>query len=132
MLIERWEQLRGYDRWTPAMATVRTVTLSHVGGMGSENSNASVALGWESECKITWKDQNQIDHSATFKAFEESQLYQQIEGDTVEIRFNPANPSEYYLRGLVQSDLARKWKLTVYLAMIALLCIAMLIFLLAH
>jgi hypothetical protein len=61
------------------------------------------ARGWDSICQIRWRDQNQIEHTAVFQAFEESPLYQISEGDTLDIRFNPASPSEYYLPGLIQS-----------------------------
>jgi hypothetical protein len=90
MLIELWERLHGYDRWTPAVATVQSTKLSPVGELGSDKSNRPPGLGLKSVCKIRWKDQNQNEHTAAFQAFEESPLYQLPEGDTVNIRFNPA------------------------------------------
>src|SRR5580692_5856542 len=121
MLIELFARLRGYDKWTPAVATVQSTTLSRVGDVGNDKSKPALALGWESACKIKWQDRNQIEHTAVFQAFEESPLYQLCEGDTVNIRFNPAKPSEYYLPGLIQSGLTRTWKLTVYALMLIIL-----------
>ena len=72
MLSEWFAHLRGYDKWTSAVATVQSATLSRVGEVGSGKSNPPVALGWESSCEIRWEDQNQIEHTAVFQAFEES------------------------------------------------------------
>lgn len=93
---------------------------------------SALPLAWESVCTIKWQDQNQIDRTAVFQAFEESLLYQLIEGDTVNIRFNPTKPSEYYLPGLLRSGLTRTWKLTVYALLFLVLGIGFLVFLFAH
>lgn len=132
MLIEIWEHLRGYDRWMPTVATVQSTELSRVGEIGNDKSKPPIALGWESVCKITWLDQNQVERTAIFQAYEESPLYQLVEGNTVEIRFNPTNPSEYYLRGLIESGVIRTWRLTVYAVLLTVLGIVLILFLLAH
>jgi len=132
MLVELWERLHGYDKWTPAVATVQSTELSRVGEIGDDKSKPPVALGWESVCKIRWKDQNQIERTAVFQTYEESPLYQLVEGNSVHIRFNPANPSEYYLPGLTQSGLIRTWKLTIYAVMLIVVGIGFIVFLLAH
>ena len=80
MLIELWERLRGYGKWTPAVATVQSTTSSPVGEIGSDKSQRPVALGSDSICKIRWLDLNQKEHTAEFQAFEESPLYQLFEG----------------------------------------------------
>jgi hypothetical protein len=131
MLIEVWERLRGYDKWMAAVATVQSTTLSrlHIGG---KQSKSPVTVGWESINKIVWQDTNQIERTAEFRAYEESPLYQLCEGDRIKIRYNPANPSEYYLPGLIQSRLTRAWKITLYALMLIVLGIAFLIFLLVH
>jgi len=132
MLIEWWERLRGYDKWTPAVATVQSTELSRVGEIGHDNSKSALALGWESVCTIRWQDQNQNEQTAVFRAYEESPLYQLCEGDKVNIRFNPAMPSEYFLPGLVQSGLTRNWRLTVYTLMLIVLGVFFIVYLLAH
>lgn len=132
MLIEIWEHLRGYDKWTPAIATVQSTELSRVGEIGNDKSKPPVALGWESVCEIKWKDQDQAERAAVFRVYEESPLYQLVEGNTVDIRFNPANPSEYYLRGLIESGVVRAWRFTAYALMLMVLGIAFILFLVAH
>jgi hypothetical protein len=132
MLIEIWEHLRAYDKWTPAVAIVQSTELSRVGEIGNDKSKPPVALGWESVCTIKWEDHDRAEHAAVFKAYEESPLYQVVEGNTVDIRFNPSNPSEYYLRGLIESGVTRTWRLMIYAVMITVLGIALIVFLLAH
>jgi hypothetical protein len=132
MLIELWERVRGYDKWTPAVATVQSADLSRIGEIGNDKSKKPVALGWESVCKIVWRDLNQVEHTAVFQAFEESPLYQLVVGDTVDIRVNPANQSQYYLPGLMESRVLRTWKMIIYAVMLIVLGIAFLIFLFAH
>ena len=132
MLIELWERLRGYEKWTPAVATVQSTTPSPVGELGSDKSQRPVALGSDSICKIKWQDLNQKEHTAEFQAFEESPLYQLFEGDSVNIRFNPAKPSEYYLQDFIQSSLTRTWKLAVYALMLIVLAIGFIVLLFAH
>lgn len=122
MLIEIWERLRGYHNWTPAKATVQSAALSRVGG----------AFAWQSICTISWRDQQHSEHTAAFKAFEESPLYQLCEGDTVGIRFNPANPSEFYLPGLMESQLTRTGRVALYGFMLVVLAIGAIVVVFAH
>jgi Protein of unknown function (DUF3592) len=131
MLIEAWERLRGYDKWTSTVATVLSTTLSRI-DIGNDKSKSPLTVGWESVCRISWRDKSEIEHTSIFKAYEESPLYQLCEGDAVNIRYNPAKPSDYYLPELIQSRLTRTWKLTLYVLVIALLGIGFLVFLFAH
>jgi len=108
MMIEFWEHISGYDKWTPIVATVQSSVL------------ASAGFGDVSKCKIVWEDQHCMHYTAEFKAFEESPLYQLCDGDTVEMRFNPKSPTEFYIRGLLESDLVYAWKSGVYGVMIIL------------
>jgi hypothetical protein len=132
MLVELWERLRGCDKWTPAVATVQSTELTRLGPVGNDKSNPPVALAWESICKIKWTDQNQVDRTGMFHAYEESPLYQLVEGNTICIRFDPANPSEFYLPGMIESGLVRTWKLTIYAVMMIALAIGFIVFLLWH
>ena len=131
MLVEAWERLRGYDKWTMTVATVLSTELSRV-DVGTGNSNSRVNVGWESVCKIRWQDNSQTEHTAVFEAYEESPLYQLCEGDVVNIRYNPAKPSEYYLPQLTRSRLMRTWKLTLTIVVLVLFGIVFLVFFLAH
>ena len=74
-------------------------------------------------CKIVWQDQHGTSHAATFDVFEESRLYQLCDGDTVDIRFKPKRPDAFYLPGLIQSRLARTWKLTLWGVLLLLVLI---------
>jgi hypothetical protein len=130
MLSEWFERLHGYDKWNPAIATVQSIKLSPVGKLGSDKSKPP--FGWEAFCEIRWEDQNHAEHHAIFKAFEESPLYQLCEGDPVKIRINPAEPSEYYLPGLMASEFTRNWKLAVWMLLLVLLGVGYTLFLLAH
>ena len=118
--IEGWERFRGYDRWLPAMGTVRSTAMSRVGG----------GFAWQAVCEVVWQDQRGSEYAGTFKAFEESPLYQLSEGETLNIRIKPANPSDYYLPELIQSHLTRAWRFTLFTLMILLLLILALAYLL--
>lgn len=115
-----WIRVRGYERWLPATATVRSTALSRVGGK----------FAWQAVCEITWQDSRGAGYSGRFKAFEESPLYQLSEGDAVGIRFNPENPTEFYVPGLIQSNLTRAWRLGLYGLMVTLLVVLALVVLL--
>jgi hypothetical protein len=126
MLIEFWERLRGYDKWTETAATVQSSTLDNFrfGSESEKQAGRGQPLVWQSVCKIEWKDHHDNQFTATFEAFEESPLYQLRAGDTVTIRFNPQRPAEFYLRGLLKSDLAYSWKIGVYTIMLVLVFVA--------
>ena len=70
-----------------------------------------------------WEDRHCVQHTAEFEVFEESPLYQLSDGDRVTIRFNPNNPAEFYLPGLLQSKLSRTWKLGVWAVLTILVLI---------
>jgi hypothetical protein len=72
-------------------------------------------------CKIVWEDQHRVQHTAGFEAYEESPLYQLTERDSISIRFNPDKPAEFYLPGLLQSRLARTWKMAIWAVLAILL-----------
>src|SRR6202035_1860266 len=103
MLIKAWERLRGYETWTPTAATIQ--------GSRLENAGFGDLL---SVCTIVWHDQDRGLHTGEFEVVEGSQLYQLCEGDTVDIRFNPAKPDEFYLPNLLHSKLTRLSRLTFF------------------
>ena len=120
VLIHFWEQLRGYHNWTPTKATVQSSTLS---GIDFGENGAKHPVAWQSVCKIVWQDQNRVPHEAEFEVFEESPLYQLCDGDTVDIRFNPTKPDQFYVPGLLQSRLGKAWKLTIFAVLFILVLI---------
>jgi Protein of unknown function (DUF3592) len=98
MLIEIWERLRGYDKWMRTNAVVSrsgTEQIEHSGRYGPYYTT-------EAGDVIEWTDPTGEKQYADFNAPEGSKLFQLVSGDTVEIRFNPAKPDEFYYRDLLQ------------------------------
>jgi hypothetical protein len=105
MLIEIWERLRGYDKWVQAEARVE---LSKV-----EKRKDSYS-GWVATNVISWKDLSGATRIANFSVSGDSPLYQLIGGETVTIRYNPANPDKYYFHDLLQSRAHTVFQATVF------------------
>jgi hypothetical protein len=120
MFHELFERLYGYDKWTRVVATVQSTKLSAAGGFS------------DCVCEIGWRDQNRVEYTTEFRAYEESPLFQLCDGDEVEIRTNPARPSEYYPPGLIDSKLRRFWKQAIFGSMLAIVCIGLIAILLVH
>ena len=53
------------------------------------------------------------EHKGKFKVSENSPLFQLYDGQTLTIRYNPANPRQFYQREVAESNLmtALKWKI---------------------
>jgi hypothetical protein len=133
MLAELWERLRGYDRWTQTEAIVHSsdpkldeVQLMRVRG---EEAYASRLIGgsalgslvkgfedlgdkrppaadWVSICWFSWMDESGKPHrSQIYRVIENSPLFQLIDGETVTLRYNPANPDQFFFRVLFQSQI---------------------------
>jgi hypothetical protein len=84
MLIEIWERLRGYDKWIETEATILSSDL----------------VNQMSKNVIGWTDMSGRSHTARYSVHSGSRLYQLYDGQTVTIRYNRANPGEYYFREL--------------------------------
>jgi ribosomal 30S subunit maturation factor RimM len=98
MLIEIWEHLRGYDKWAQTNAVVcrsGTEQVEHQGRYGTYFTT-------EAGDVIEWTDPTGEKQYADFNAPEGSKLFQLTTGDTVEIRYNPAKPDDFYYRDLLQ------------------------------
>ena len=98
MLIELWEKLRGYDKWVQTEAVVcrsGSERVEHDGRYGPYYTN-------EAGDVIEWTDPTGEKQYASFNAPEGSKLFQLVGGDTVQIRYNPAKPDEFYYRDLLQ------------------------------
>lgn len=113
MLIEIWERMRGYDKWTPVEAMILSSKLDdvEVADMPQRYGGGKI-YEWQSTCVISWKDSNGKEHKTGFEVSENSPLFQLYDGQTVTIRYNPANPDEFYQRGVAESNLMAtlKWK----------------------
>ncbi|MFZ1937954.1 MAG: DUF3592 domain-containing protein [Terracidiphilus sp.] len=122
MLIELLEKWRGYDKWVEADARIKSSDLAPCGitdfSCGGR-ANVMPALEWQSNCVIVWKDLDCKEHSAEYAVWGNSPLFQLFEGQSVTIRYNPSNPDEYYLRGVMQSRLSTTFKLRVLPIVIA-------------
>jgi len=97
MLIEIWERLRGYDKWIQTEATVESSKVEET--LDSESGG----IAYSSGDVLVWMDQQGEHQRAYFTVPDDSPLYQLVEGATITIRFNPADPDQYYLRELLQS-----------------------------
>ena len=111
MLIEIWERLRGYNKWIQTEATIKSSKLADV-EIGkirySRWSEDESVDEWQSNCAVAWRDRAGVSHEAEFTVAEDSPLFQLYDGQTVIIRYNPANPDQFYLRGISGSK-AHTW-----------------------
>jgi hypothetical protein len=97
MLIEIWELLRGYHRWSLAEATVEYVKEEHVyHDSGGKELHYSYTTGE----RLVWKDARGEKCTAPLKPPGKNPKYQFAEGETATIRYNPAMPDQYYFRKL--------------------------------
>jgi len=97
MLIEIWERLRGYDKWIETEAKVESSKVSET--LDSESGNVTYGSGEV----LVWADQQGENQRAYFTVPDDSPLYQFVGGESIPIRYNPAEPDEYYLRELVET-----------------------------
>jgi hypothetical protein len=101
-----------YEKWTTTVATVQTSRVEDA-GFGDVLSI----------CTIVWQDQDRVLHTGEFEVVEGSPLYQLCEHDTVDIRFNPTKPDEFYLPNLIQSKLVRISRLTFFSVLVILVIV---------
>jgi uncharacterized protein DUF3592 len=104
MLIEIWERLRGYDKWTEAEVTIESSDLL---SKGSRYGIGYATPKLASREQIDWSDSEGRRRSAEFEVDDESPLYQLLGGERVTIRYNPARPGQYYFRDLLRSRVRR-------------------------
>ena len=125
MLIEIWERLRGYDKWTQTEATIRSSDLEDVDvGIPSGSYCPDRTIDeWQSFCDIAWTDASGTQHTAEYSVSEDSPLFQLYEGQKVILRYNPADPDHYYLRGVLRSKVLStlKWRVVPALGIVLFL-----------
>ena len=111
MLIELWERLRGYDKWIQTEATIKSST--------TKRTYRRVKGGrqdiWFVTNTIVWTARQGQTRSADFYLDDISLLKHFVVGETVTIRYNPLEPSIFYLRKLFQITLCRRIKWTALL-----------------
>ena len=103
MLIELWERLRGYDKWTITTARFESAELKQTAHL---DRGGNVNYTYASNDELVWTDATGTRRSATFTVPDDSPLYQFIGGEGVTIRYNPARSDHYYYRELLQTRLA--------------------------
>jgi len=123
MLIELWERLRDYDKWTEVQAKIES---SKVKRTSHADRSGNVTYTWASKDQLVWTDSQGQKHRADFEIDDESPLYQLVGGEAVTIRYNPANPEQFYFRNLLRSRVRRFFQVAKY-AMIALTFLAALV-----
>ncbi len=108
MLIALWERLRGYDKWPQAEATIKSSNLSEekIGEVYNRYAENDPIYEWESTNTLAWTDAAGLQHTVHYTVNEDSPLFQLYDGQTVTIRYNPANPEQFYLRGVASSHAA--------------------------
>jgi hypothetical protein len=100
MLIELWERLRGYDKWVETDAIISSADMEEIkhttrsGGTYSTYASGDV---------LSWTDQTGERQYADFKVSDSSPLYQLVGGESVRIRYNPADPHQYYFSALLRA-----------------------------
>lgn len=124
MLTEIWEKVRGYDKWTKTEATVISSVPKPSGILdgGKAGKNPS-ATQWNAAVRIGWKDVAGEAYSEQFEVGEDSPLYQLCEGNTLYIRVNPKRPTQFYVPGLIESNVLAVWKAALTITMVLLLII---------
>ena len=120
MLAESWERLRGYDKWPTTKAIVSSSDPEAVDWRPYQDPLSDVLFGPARPLKVDessgyfffWNDASGKPHkSRYFYVLSGSPLFQLIDGEVITIRYNPANPDEFYFRLLFESKLRtiRKW-----------------------
>ena len=99
MMIEIWERMRGYHQWTEAQAVIDSANINKEPIQGS-----STLFITTSADTLAWTDQAGRQHSAKFTVPDDSPLFKRAAGETVTIRFNPADPDRFYLRDLLRTQ----------------------------
>ncbi|MGA7339916.1 MAG: DUF3592 domain-containing protein [Terracidiphilus sp.] len=104
MLIELWEWLRGYHRWTEVDAKIELVKEEHTyHGSGGKDLHYSYAMG----DRLVWTDLRGEQHHFDFKLPGDSGKDRLADGEAVTLRYNPANPEQYYCRKLSEMKVRR-------------------------
>ncbi|MGA2349227.1 MAG: DUF3592 domain-containing protein [Terracidiphilus sp.] len=114
MLIEMWERLRGYDKWIQTEARIKSSTIEKTYRKGRRGR---LIPWWTVTNVIAWADSSggsRIAQCIDPSGFPPHQL---SSGETVTIRYNPTNPSDFYLRGLLKSRIISMIKWAVAIAL---------------
>jgi hypothetical protein len=122
MLIELWERLRGYDKWVQTEAKIESSDVEKT--PVTDRYGRVVDYAYNAGDVITWVDNRGENQYATFDVAEGSKLYQLVDGDSVTIRYDPAQPDRFYYRDLLRYRVKVTVRATVILLAVAAIYIA--------
>jgi len=112
MLIEFWEMMRGYDQWTSAEATVQSAGFADVEefhgfteSILDGRAKRVTSTESQSTLAITWSDDAGNLYRSQCTVTQPSPLFGLYGGEKLAIRYNPANPKDFYLRELSQNEI---------------------------
>lgn len=100
MLIELWEKIRGYDKWIRTEAKLGQSEFERTAYRRKEER----LYAYRFEQCLEWVDQQGQSRSARFRVPDGSLLFPRSDGDRVVIRYDPANPENYYFPLFSQSS----------------------------
>jgi hypothetical protein len=109
MLIEMWERLRGYNKWVETQATVK----SSIEQKTEQYYRGEKFDVFTSDDQIVWTDTNGEQQTGEFTAGEDSELFQLLGDEKITIRYNPADPSQFYLPKMLESKIRQVGKIAV-------------------
>lgn len=66
-----------------------------------------------SDDQIVWTDTNGEQQTGEFTAGEDSELFQLLGDEKITIRYNPADPSQFYLPKMLESKIRQVGKIAV-------------------
>jgi hypothetical protein len=123
MLIEIWEHLRGYDKWIQTEATIKS---SQVEKVVRRKRKGQLIYGWNGMKEITWVDQAGARRTEMFEVRDNPLVFEKFEHKSVIVRYNPAAPSDFFVRELLryQVNLAAKIALGALAAIAAIAILA--------
>lgn len=120
MLIEIWERLRGYDKWVETEAKMessevrKTITTTRYGQIAT----------YDAGDLLTWVDAQDEKHYSSFSVDDESPLYQFVNGESLTIRYDPADADHFYNRDLLRTRIRAAVRITLITLAVAALIIA--------
>jgi len=114
MLIEIWEHLRGYHRWTPTEAKVEYLKEEH---LYHDKDGKDLHYTYVKGERLAWTDAAGTAHYAPLKKLGDDARYKLAEGETEALRYNPTNPDQFYCRRV--SELKVRYYVTTALSIAA-------------
>ena len=97
MLMAIWEWLHGYRKWTATEARVEFLKEEH---LYHDKEGKDLHYSYVTGRRLVWTDAAGQPHSAPLKQLDDKPPYLLAEGEAETIRYNPANPDQFYCRKL--------------------------------